>query len=157
MSYTILEDGRAIRCEHCQKTSWNQGDVDNLYCGHCKLFHTRRIQMRLCYTLDADHRPVPCSDPLEWGEWMERTGNRVALDQIGNCLVSTIFLGMDLGFGIRRAQFFETAVFLEHGLLDVAGRYATWDEALAGHARIRALCERAHAEGQTLTQDMLSE
>jgi phage FluMu protein Com len=41
MTYTILENGRAIRCEVCGKTSWNLNDVAHLFCGHCKRFHER--------------------------------------------------------------------------------------------------------------------
>jgi ribosomal protein S27AE len=37
--YTIAENGRSITCHRCGRTSYSQGDVDNLYCGKCKIFH----------------------------------------------------------------------------------------------------------------------
>ncbi len=39
----IVKDGqRAIKCLRCQKTSYNPGDVEQLYCGYCHIFHSRR-------------------------------------------------------------------------------------------------------------------
>jgi hypothetical protein len=37
--YTIADDGRAITCKRCGKTSHNLNDARNRYCGQCKLFH----------------------------------------------------------------------------------------------------------------------
>jgi ribosomal protein L37E len=39
MSYTILEAGKAIRCNRCARVSWNKHDVLARYCGHCHIFH----------------------------------------------------------------------------------------------------------------------
>lgn len=38
-TYEIVEDGRAIRCNVCGRTSWNLNDVKEKYCGACDLFH----------------------------------------------------------------------------------------------------------------------
>jgi hypothetical protein len=38
-TYRIVEDGRAIKCLLCMKTSWNMGDVQHRYCGNCHIFH----------------------------------------------------------------------------------------------------------------------
>jgi len=46
MTYTIQKDRAAITCHFCHKTSYNKNDVEQLYCGHCKIFH-------------ADHPPSP--------------------------------------------------------------------------------------------------
>lgn len=36
----LTPDGRdAISCLTCHRTSYNQGDVEHHYCGHCKVFH----------------------------------------------------------------------------------------------------------------------
>ncbi len=42
-AYEIIDrDGRkAIKCLKCQKTSWHPGDVENLYCANCRVFHRR--------------------------------------------------------------------------------------------------------------------
>jgi hypothetical protein len=37
--YTIAEDGCSITCHRCGRTSYNAGDVENHYCGACKIFH----------------------------------------------------------------------------------------------------------------------
>lgn len=39
MSYTILENGKAIRCNTCMRVSWNKIDVVRKYCGYCHKFH----------------------------------------------------------------------------------------------------------------------
>lgn len=36
----ILNDG-GITCLTCLRTSYNQNDIKNLYCGHCHKFHDR--------------------------------------------------------------------------------------------------------------------
>lgn len=44
-TFEIVEDGfgsrmmKGIKCTQCGKTSWHQGDVENLYCASCKMFH----------------------------------------------------------------------------------------------------------------------
>lgn len=38
-TYELLDGGRAIRCLICDLTSHNPNDVEQRYCGHCKLFH----------------------------------------------------------------------------------------------------------------------
>ncbi len=37
--FTVNADGRAIMCLRCGRTSYSQGDIENHYCGHCKIFH----------------------------------------------------------------------------------------------------------------------
>jgi len=39
VSYIVLA-GPAIMCVKCRNTSHNPHDVQNLYCGFCKVFHT---------------------------------------------------------------------------------------------------------------------
>lgn len=41
-SYKIVDDGRAIYCRRCDKTSWNMGDVEHKFCVGCDNFHTER-------------------------------------------------------------------------------------------------------------------
>lgn len=86
--------------------------------------------------------PVPAHDTLEWGHWFENTENRrVAFDKVEDeAEVSTVFLGLDHGFG-GTPLLFETMVF--GGKLDgEQERYSTWDEAEASH---KAMVERVRA------------
>ena len=95
---------------------------------------------RLCYYVLDGQTPVPCTDPLAWGEWFLEAERHVALTQVAEGIeVSTVFLGLDHGFGRSEAPLlFETMTF---GLAGEPGevywRYATWAEAEAGH---RAMC-----------------
>jgi hypothetical protein len=87
------------------------------------------------YILEA-REPVPC-DLLTWARWFETGENRhVAKDNVGEVLVSTVFLGIDHGFGSDGPPIlFETIVF--GGPLDQEQeRYATWTQAEAGHAEM---------------------
>jgi hypothetical protein len=89
------------------------------------------------YILDGhDVRPVP--DVVTWAKWFEAHDRRVAFDMVGDgdarVEISTVFLGIDHNFGVGRVPIlFETMVFggPEDGYCD---RYATWDEAVVGHA-----------------------
>jgi len=74
---------------------------------------------------------VPCDDLYKWAAWFERGNRRVAETSIGDVRVSTVFLGMDHGWG-DRVMLFETMIFGgEHDQEE--WRYATFDEAEAGH------------------------
>jgi hypothetical protein len=92
------------------------------------------------YILDG-HKPVVVNDVVVWGRWMQTADRHVALDTVGDVRVSTVFLGLDHRFGPGSPVLFETMVF--GGPLDQEqNRYATWDEALAGH---HALLKRVTA------------
>ena len=56
----------------------------------------------------------------------------VAKDQVGDVLVSTVFLGLDHAFNEDRPVLFETLVFGGERDQDM-WRYHTWQEAVAGH------------------------
>lgn len=111
---------------------------------------------RFCgtYTLEG-HAPVPCPDIGKWGRWMESGDRRVALTDLGAVRISTVFLGVDHGYGPSREPIlFETMAFVdgEGAEFETWGfaRYASWEEAEAGHARAVALCKRAIDEaGET--------
>lgn len=85
------------------------------------------------YILDG-HTPVPVDDLFAWGRWFEVDANRrVGRDEIGGVSVSTVFLGLDYGYPSRGPILFETMIFGgSHDQHQV--RYATWNEAVAGHA-----------------------
>lgn len=40
MSYTMIDNGRAIRCDQCGSASYNSNDIKHKYCGRCHKYHT---------------------------------------------------------------------------------------------------------------------
>lgn len=75
----------------------------------------------------------------QWGRWLEQADRRV--DWTGNKdrYVSTVFLGLDHRyFGGGPPMVFETMVFV-NGEFEDCVRYASWDDAEAGH---KAMCAR---------------
>ena len=100
------------------------------------------------YILDDQGNPVPEPDVLKWGKWFENNTDkrRVAFDRIGNVQVSTVFLGLDHNWGEGPPLLYETMVFYtpRRQGFDIY-RYATRDEALAGHERAKSIV------GNTLT------
>lgn len=106
--------------------------------------HVAACARDLClglFVLDGDDEPVPCTDIHEWGRFMMEAPRHVADTRNSGLRVSTIFLGLDHGFGGRRLLW-ETCVF--GGELDgEQERYGTREEAEAGHAVMLARVERA--------------
>lgn len=96
----------------------------------------------LYYRLDDDNNPIPVDahDPRFVVLWKGMETRRVALDRVGAYNISTVFLVIDHGWSDEgRPILFETMVFPLNGFQDLhCERYATWDEAVAGHRRIVA-------------------
>lgn len=87
---------------------------------------------------------IPIHDLFEWAKWFETADRQIDVSQVGGYMISTIFLGIDHGFG-GRPLWFETMVFggekfwrdyFEEQYME---RYETFDEAKAGHERITNL------------------
>jgi hypothetical protein len=105
--------------------------------------------------------PVPEPDLMAWGLWMTSANRQVARDHFGGSFVcgvqvpqvtvSTIFLGLDHGFGNQRPVLFETMIFGDPFDQEMS-RYCTWEEAEIGH---KASCERVKSAIET-TQAILS-
>lgn len=51
------------------------------------------------YILNEEGKPVPEPDLFKWARWLETADRTVAFDRIGHIRVSTVFLGLDPGFG----------------------------------------------------------
>jgi hypothetical protein len=95
------------------------------------------------YTLDG-HKTVGESNFMAWAKWFETANRVVKKTQVADGVeVSTVFLGIDhgdlssheLGQPIHIPILFETMIF--GGTRDgEMNRYATWDEAVAGHDEI---------------------
>lgn len=85
------------------------------------------------YTLDEFHNPVAEADILTWAKWYESADRKVASSMVGDIRISTVFLGLDHGFGDGPPILFETMVF--GGTHDqYQDRHCTWSEACDGHA-----------------------
>lgn len=73
----------------------------------------------------------------EWSAWFEAAGDKRIVKQENlptGERVSTVFLGIDSGWGNEKPQLFETMIFGGvHN--EYQERYSTWDEAEAGHKR----------------------
>src|SRR5262245_15434810 len=78
--------------------------------------------------------PVMVRDVIEWGSWFQTADRKVAKTQIDDVTVSTVFLGLDHGYG-GRVLLFETMVFGgEHDRM--CERSATWEEAERVHKHV---------------------
>jgi len=77
-------------------------------------------------------KAVPCLDARRWGKWIENVNKVVARKTIGNCNISTVFLGLDHSYEAGKLLLFETLVF-GGPLSDEMERYTTCDEAVIGH------------------------
>jgi hypothetical protein len=94
------------------------------------------------YILEG-HEPVAVDTPTFAAWWAEHPGPKRAVAQEtlpdGRWL-STVFLGFDHQYGTGAPLLFETMLFKSEDDLQESycRRYHTWDEAAAGHARVRA-------------------
>jgi hypothetical protein len=77
------------------------------------------------------HEVILIDDTIEWAKWFEKAPRHVANTQDRYIRVSTVFLGIDHGFG-GKPLWFETMIFGgEHD--GFQERYETWAEAELGH------------------------
>ena len=94
------------------------------------------------YILDSNQDPVAEDDLIVWAKWMERANKEriVQKAELGNSIVSTVFLGLDHSFGDDSGIpiLYETMVF-GGALADEEQRYSTKEQALEGH---RQMCNR---------------
>ena len=100
------------------------------------------------YILDENGNAVQAKGLLSWGRWMQERGDQhiLARDQIGNSLVSTVFLGLDhthyllvssdnLDSATYKPTLWETMIFGgQHDQFQ--NRYTSREDALAGHRKI---------------------
>jgi hypothetical protein len=100
----------------------------------------------LLYTLDG-HEPVECPDVIEWARWFGTTDRHVAVDHLTSYEVSTVFLGVNYCWWPKGTPIlFETMVFSVVGTIEDMQRYATWDDAEAGHKRIVSELRKREAD-----------
>jgi hypothetical protein len=91
---------------------------------------------------------IPATDLIKWAIWLEETDNHVGLDEVSGFIVSTVFMGINHTWGRGRPHWFETKVLRQMdnkrmlGRLIDQWRYATLDEARAGHKGAVAAVEK---------------
>lgn len=111
------------------------------------IYVTKPLPVQYCeyYILDDDNNPVPAASIEAWSAWFEeasKSGRKVLrrTKVLDDCLVSTVFLGIDHGFGDGPPILFETMIF--GGDFDgEQRRYSTATEALAFHDSLVALAK----------------
>lgn len=101
--------------------------------------------MKECrFILNDDGTTTPISDIAHWAEWIENKNHRVALTEIKDVTISTIFLGISLE---EPPILFETMIFGgEHD--GAACRYQTKKDALEGHKQAVALVKHTQNKKQ---------
>jgi hypothetical protein len=85
------------------------------------------------YILNDDKTTSPVEDLMTWARSFETSDRRIARTVLeDDCVVSTVFLGLDHQFGNGPPLLFETMVF--GGADDqLCWRYPNYDDAIAGH------------------------
>lgn len=91
--------------------------------------------------------PIPVEDVSTWGAWFQTADRTVARTATEDGVVSTVFLGMDHGFGRGAPVLFETMVF-GGPMNDYCERYRTWAEAERGHRTVVAQVRIREREGR---------
>jgi hypothetical protein len=101
------------------------------------------------YVLDKNGQPVPERDVLKWGRWMETKERILWHDRVEGVLVSTIFLGVNHGWGKEGLILWETMIFPVEGKWaeDYQRRYASRQAALKGHLKVLRIL-RIFSEGK---------
>ncbi|WAW10685.1 hypothetical protein NB640_03220 [Oxalobacter vibrioformis] len=89
----------------------------------------------------VDHEPVRCNLD-EYARNMQRESSRIVRQsRINECLVSTIFTGIDYSFGIGEKRLFETMIFGMEGDIHPKWQHATWNESVEKHDQIVKMIE----------------
>lgn len=149
--FRIDENGVEVSddCEVCGETHpvTRLGGIAIVACPSAppdELFEASAHGLRLLnhgYWILDGHTPKQAKDVVEWARFYEDFSNRnVKQDEVGNILVSTVFLGIDHNFfGKGPPLLFETMLLSKTTSTgNYQERYATWDEAEKGHARALA-------------------
>jgi hypothetical protein len=79
-----------------------------------------------------DNQPQLCEDLAEWAMWYGSTSHQIASDHLGDTSISTAFIGIAAGEVDGLPILFETQVSPSGEIR----RYATYQQALDGHAQI---------------------
>ncbi|MDO8628454.1 MAG: hypothetical protein Q7R56_01740 [Nanoarchaeota archaeon] len=83
------------------------------------------------YYLTKNKLVKATTDIKKWNKAMSSMGRKVKQENIKKYHISTVFLGLDHGFG-GKPTFFETMIF-GTGESNPCRRYTTWKQAEKGH------------------------
>jgi len=101
------------------------------------------------YILNDAGEPEPCPNLMAWGKWMEADERRFLKQTTlaDGTYISTVFLGLDHGFGAGTPVLWESMIFPEQGEWHelYQDRYTSKAAALAGH---EALCAKYRTPAQ---------
>lgn len=82
-----------------------------------------------------DNKAIPCDDIAEWVREMAKLNQGVKYTKLDGVVISTIFLGVDIGFIGPAPILFETMIF--GGVYDkFKHQTSTYDEAIAVHWKV---------------------
>jgi len=86
------------------------------------------------YILDQNSLPIE-ADFITWARWFETANRTLEKTEVGDVIISTVFLGLDHSFSeTTHPILYETMIF--GGPLDeFQWRYSNRESALLGHAR----------------------
>jgi hypothetical protein len=91
------------------------------------------------YILDENDNPIPEPDLMKWAKSFQKGSRLVAKDEIGDVLISTVFLGLDHNFGQSGPPIlWETIVFGGAHDQDCDRCAGTRADAMAMHGRMLA-------------------
>jgi len=93
----------------------------------------------MLYRLE-DRVAVAESNLIVWARWFETADRCVNRTELGDILVSTVFLGIDLNYAGGSPHIFETMIFGSESE-QVYRRCSMWEEAERYHAEAVALCQ----------------
>jgi hypothetical protein len=66
MSYTMIDNGRAIRCDDCGSASYNTNDIRHKYCGRCHKYHTGQITLSRDELIQRGYAAEPYYPPYRY-------------------------------------------------------------------------------------------
>lgn len=86
------------------------------------------------YILDENKEVVLCEQFEQHVFWFEENNACIACDTAGDAMVSTVFIGQDMGDSASNPLVFETRLFINgEDQNELVQFYESWDEAHAGH------------------------
>lgn len=117
---------------------------------------SRKFKPRL-YILKGKTPEVCTSDVSAWAAMFGKSDRIVARTELGDVLVSTVFLGIDHNFfGSGPPLLFETMAFDEHNESMCMRRYSTWKAAEKGHAKVCAEVDELQKKSILTAQEILN-
>lgn len=114
-----------------------------------------RDSHRKYWILDDEHNVVEVP-VLQWATWYETADRHVSDTETKLHRVSTVFLGLDHRFyGDGPPLLFETMTFDHNGEDCGCWRYASWDDAVTGHAAAVRTIEKKEAEAEAIVAGLM--